>query len=237
MTAKSEACTLPDPLSELPKFSETTHEMARLTGRLMAPSLKSGFSEILVAKRVCAPIAAELLLALGRDADEVASALRYMIADETRLSTGEGRSLPSDLEASVREIYDEALAAEPESTLYRLDEKHVKWMMDFRMDIFHDESKHRGRPHVRVVLQDGTINISIEPEPKVLAGIRDLRGEAAAIKSVRENYTALLDFWNETRPDDQKLPPVAAKASTKTNAPKRKGGGRLTGRSRSKTKT
>jgi hypothetical protein len=75
------------------------------------------------------------------------------------------------------------------------------------MEIFHDESKHRGFPHVKVTLQDGDINISISEEPAVVAGKRGLRGEAAAIKAVKKHREAPEAAWDKSRPDDQELKP------------------------------
>lgn len=196
---------------DLPTFSELELEIAGLTGHLMAPAIKLGVAGLETARIVCYPLAAEVLKRAGRDPDEVDQALAKALSGVAQPHEGEGVSLPDDVETLVRETYDDALASEPPGTLYRLDEKWVQSVSEFRMDIFHDESKHRGRPHVRVTLPDGHINISLEDPPEVLAGKRGLRGEAAAIKAVKEHRKSLLKFWKKTRPDDQKLPPKPKK--------------------------
>lgn len=196
---------------DLPVFSELELEMAGLSGHLMAPAIKLGVADIETARTVCYPLAAECLKRAGRDPDEVDKVLEKALLGVAQPHEGEGVSLPDDLETLVRKTYDDALASEPPGALYRLDEKWVQSISEFRMDIFHDESKHRGRPHVRVTLQDGHINISIEDSPEVLAGKPGLRGETAAIKAVKKHRESLLKFWMETRPDDQKLPPESKK--------------------------
>lgn len=40
----------------------------------------------------------------------------------------------------------------------------------------------------------------------MVAGKRSLRGEAAALRAVKDYKQSLLDEWHATRPDDQKLP-------------------------------
>ncbi|WP_413466448.1 hypothetical protein [Mesorhizobium sp. B4-1-4] len=58
---------------------------------------------------------------------------------------------------------------------------------------------------MKVQLQDGAINISVEDEPRVVAGKRSLRGEAAALRAVKDHKMSPLKEWHATRPDDQKL--------------------------------
>lgn len=58
------------------------------------------------------------------------------------------------------------------------------------------------RPRVRAATP-------IEDDPRVVAGKRSLRGEAAALRAVKDHKQSLLDEWRATRPDDQKLPRTA----------------------------
>ena len=209
-----------DPLGELPESPEIERRMGAVIGRLMAPSMKARVADLNEARRVCTPLAAEILVFLGEDRREVAGALARMLQGDAQVPIGSGHALPPKLARQVREDYDAALADEPADAVYRLDEKHVKDITDFRIDIFHDESKHRGRPHVRVALEGRHITISIEKDPEVLAGPRNLRGEAAAIRCVRDNRKRLKAFWKKTRPDDQKLPHAARSSKTATTKSK-----------------
>jgi hypothetical protein len=113
--------------------------------------------------------------------------------------------LPPKLMAELREDFDARQSGigtgEPELLL----EFVVKGIADFRIDLYPNESQHRGRPHCRVHLQDGPINVSLERPPIVLAGRRNMRGEAAALKCVEANLSKILQAWADTRPDTQKL--------------------------------
>lgn len=52
-------------------------------------------------------------------------------------------------------------------------------------------------------------------EPRVVVGTRGLRGEAAALRAVNENWTSQIDVWHTTRPDDQQLRKTANHESPK----------------------
>src|SRR3546814_7789067 len=70
---------------------------------------------------------------------------------------------------------------------------------------YSNESKHPGRPHVTIVLGDEGINVTIEAEPVVLVGNKRARGLKAARASVGADHVALLQEWDASRPDDQRL--------------------------------
>jgi hypothetical protein len=88
----------------------------------------------------------------------------------------------------------------------------VKANTGFKMILYPNESQHAGFPHVKVQPQDGAINISIGDEPRVVAGKRSFRGEAAALRAMKDHRKSLLKEWHATRPDDQKLPNAANSA-------------------------
>lgn len=180
-------------------------ELADRVGREAAPLINGGM-DLKAAIAVAYHQAARMLKNEGRPAEEVDTAVALALGRLQAPPIGQSEALQEPLLAAVEEAYFAELELAPADEAVRLDEKWVKSVSEFRMDIFHDESKHRGFPHVRVQLQDGPINISIGENPEVIAGTRGLRGETAAIAAVRKNHVALKAFWDATRPDDQKLP-------------------------------
>ncbi|WP_105434802.1 hypothetical protein [Neorhizobium tomejilense] len=117
--------------------------------------------------------------------------------------------IPADLEIEIDSDLRAFLEEEPESSMRRLDEKHVDWIKELRVEIYLNESQHRGRPHVAVFLPDGKISVSLQDPPVVLTP-KQLRGEASARKVVEKHLVRLLKLWETTRPDDQRLPPSAS---------------------------
>lgn len=72
-----------------------------------------------------------------------------------------------------------------------------------RVEIWPNESQHRGRPHCRVSKPPKAASFTI-PDGQLLVG--DLRpDEREATKLVQSHGQQLLDLWNRMRPDDQKL--------------------------------
>jgi hypothetical protein len=98
------------------------------------------------------------------------------------------------------------LAEEPQDSVRRLDEKVVNWIAEHRVEIYFNEGQHRGRPHVAIVLPDGKVSVSLE-NPPVLLTPHGYRGEASALRVVNKYRERLQQLWDDTRPDDQKLPP------------------------------
>ncbi|MET3794506.1 hypothetical protein [Aquamicrobium terrae] len=79
-------------------------------------------------------------------------------------------------------------------------------------DHFHAMPHERFDAFIRAVFDEGPIIISIEDEPRVVAGKRKLRGGAAALRAVKENKESLLVEWHASRPDDQKLTSITNSA-------------------------
>jgi hypothetical protein len=73
------------------------------------------------------------------------------------------------------------------------------------VEIYFNEGQHRGRPHVAVVLPDGKVSVSLEDPPTLLTP-HGYRGEASALKVIKKHLIRLKKLWDDTRPDDQKLP-------------------------------
>ena len=113
--------------------------------------------------------------------------------------------IPADLARQIATDLETALAQEPADGWQRLDEKVVDFISEARVEIYFNEGQPRGREHVAVVLQDGKVSVSLE-DPPVLLTKNGYRGEASALKVVARHRTALRALWDDTRPDDQKLP-------------------------------
>ena len=114
-------------------------------------------------------------------------------------------ALPSSLATELANSLRDALADEPEGQPQRLDEKLISEIPELRVEMYMNESQHRGRPHVAVSLPDGKISVSLDDPPQVLTPHR-LRGEASALQVIAKYRLRLLEIWSDTRPDDQRLP-------------------------------
>lgn len=126
---------------------------------------------------------------------------------------------PQDLISFPATLHDELvadlkaqIATEPPLTKQRLDERLVKEISEFRVEMWSNESQHAGRPHVRVHLKGGAISVSLDAEPENLTPRGGLIGEASALKAIKKHRTTLLNLWNATRPDTQRLE-VSTRAS------------------------
>jgi len=115
--------------------------------------------------------------------------------------------LPEDILKNIRLAFEAELQHEPYTSAQLLFERHIKEITEFHVEMFSNEGKHPGKPHVRVRLKDGYISVSLDDTPVVLTPNKGLRGEAAALKVVKDNLDVLRPKWQETRPDTQKLPP------------------------------
>ena len=119
---------------------------------------------------------------------------------------------PNDLILFPPNLYEELITDlkaeivnEPPLALLRLDERIVKEISEFRVEMCSNESQHAGRPHVRVHLKNGAISVSLDPEPQNLTPRGGLIGETSALKVIKKHRQMLLDLWQQTRPDTQKL--------------------------------
>tara|TARA_B100000965_G_scaffold405585_1_gene440249 strand:+ start:1847 stop:2209 length:363 start_codon:yes stop_codon:yes gene_type:complete len=84
-----------------------------------------------------------------------------------------------------------------------LTEKQYPEINDFKVSVFPNESKHPGRPHCQVRIDSKTATFDIN-DGSVLAG--DVgRWERTVREVLLGHKDGLLAFWDETRPDDQRL--------------------------------
>ena len=195
---------------EVPKFSRVELALGERVGKVAAPLINQGMplEEALTAAY---PIAARQLIDAGEDVREVETALSRQLNGRGVLPEHDTFEISEALHAALMKSFDDGLVMLPEG-LVRLDEVTVKADTGFKMVLYPNESQHAGFPHVKVQLQDGAINISIEDEPRIVAGKRSLRGEAAALRAVKDHKKSLLEEWHATRPDDQKLSKTANSA-------------------------
>jgi len=152
-----------------------------------------------------------LLVAEGATAEQTARARR---ATKTLFEIIEAEDLvpiPPDLVAHIARDLPIFLDEESETALRRLDEKHVDWITEARVEMYFDEPKHRGRPHVAIVLPDGKISVSLEDPPVILTP-HGYRGESAARKVVAKYRVRLKALWDQSRPTTQQLNAAARKA-------------------------
>ncbi len=84
-----------------------------------------------------------------------------------------------------------------------LIEKTYPEIDQFKVEIFPNESQHRGRPHCRVTTDKGAVTIDFLTG-EVLAGDAG-HWTRTACKTVVQHKDGLLALWNATRPTDQKL--------------------------------
>jgi len=144
------------------------------------------------------------LFAHGATEEQVRSAVEKQKAILGIVEQSDLADIPNELQLEITDDLRNQLNDEPEDMLRRLDEKLIPEITECRIDIYLNESQHRGRPHVVVTLQDGQISVSLEDPPKVLTP-HGYRGERSAQKVVKKHLKRLLEIWYETRPDDQKL--------------------------------
>ncbi|WP_287203223.1 hypothetical protein [Mesorhizobium sp.] len=192
---------------ELPNISRVELALAEFAGKAAAPLLRGGMS-LEEALAIAYPIAAKQLIEAGEEECEVETALIRQLDSAGTLPEHKTVAISEPIHAALMESFERALETLPEGPV-RLDEAIVKANTGFKMILYPNESQHAGFPHLKVRLQDGDINISIEDEPRVVAGKRGLRGEAAALRAVKDHKKSLLDEWHATRPDDQKLEAAA----------------------------
>lgn len=145
------------------------------------------------------------IFAAGATTEQVDAALADLKICLGIIEASDIVAIPTDLASEVTRDLQEALAEEPEGHLRRLDERWIKSIAEARVEIYSNEGQHRGRPHVVVILADGKVSVSLD-DPPVLLTPHGYRGEASALKVVAKHRTRLRQIWDETRPDDQRLP-------------------------------
>lgn len=146
--------------------------------------------------------AADDLIEQGFPAEDVLREMEKVRPPERKTQASEyelSESLAGQLEAEL------AQAWEDDDALEHLTERTSKVVKEFKVMFRSNESQHRGRPHVVAVLHGLEVSVSLDDPPTVLAPKGRIRGAAAALKVIGKNRTALLNEWNKSRPDDQKL--------------------------------
>lgn len=158
------------------------------------------------------------LLAAGATPEQVTAALEAKKALFEIIEPTDCVKIPDDLASQINADIETALSKEPEESFRSLNEKVVRWITECRVEMYHNEGQHRGRPHVAVVLPDGKISVSLENPPIILTP-NGYRGEASALKVVKKHLRRLRKLWDDSRPDDQKIVrrKKAAKVSKKQN--------------------
>jgi len=116
-------------------------------------------------------------------------------ADLTPLPLDLQTKLTTELEAEIHK----------ESGPELLAERHIREITEYKVEMWSNESKHAGRPHVTVTVRGVQISVSLDEEPKNLTPKGTIVGEASALRVVKKNRERLLQIWEETRPDTQKL--------------------------------
>jgi hypothetical protein len=111
---------------------------------------------------------------------------------------------PPDLQAELVADFQGEIANEQPPSAERLDERVIKEISEFKVEMWSNEGKHAGRPHVRVHL-NYVISVSLDNEPENLTPSGGLVGEASALKIIKRNLDMLIELWNKTRPDTQRL--------------------------------
>ena len=85
-----------------------------------------------------------------------------------------------------------------------LTEKQYSEIGDFKVIVYPNEGKHRGRPHCQVRIAGKTATFDIETCEIIVGNVDPW--ERTVRKVLLQNHEGLRDFWYDTRPDDQKLP-------------------------------
>lgn len=148
----------------------------------------------------------DALVAAGATSEQIEAVMSELKAELAIIDPAEVVTIPPDLAHEIETDLQAALSEEPLNQPQRLDERLVKWITEYRVEIYSNEGQHRGRPHVSVILPSGSISVSLD-DPPILLTPHGYRGEISAVKVVRKHRDRLLALWKETRPDDQKLPP------------------------------
>jgi len=113
-----------------------------------------------------------------------------------------GRPVPAELDKALRRTFA-TLGEIMEDGRSFLIERLFDQIKDFRCEIFPNESQHRGRPHCKMTADEKSAVFDIRTGEKLVGDLG--RWERTASKAVQLHSAALLDFWIDLRPDDQKL--------------------------------
>lgn len=191
--------------NKLPTVTPEQLDFANRMAAEMVPLVKGGM-DMLAAERQAARRVAAAILTAGTDPDNVAALLDNALR---RTDVGQ-RVLHSDILPSPG-LQERWLAAFKASGGRRLPpigilvEKRVTTPTGFPCIIYSNESKHQGLPHITILLGDDRVNVTIAQDPKVLVGNKRSPGLKAALRAVAACHVDLLQEWNDSRPDDQRL--------------------------------
>lgn len=152
--------------------------------------------------------ASKLLLAEGFSAPQVET---QMAKIKTPFGIVEPRDLiqfPAELHHKLVADLKVEIATEPPLTKQRLDERLVKEISEFRVEMWSNESQHAGRPHVKVHLKGGAISVSLDKEPENLTPRGGLIGEASALRVIKRATPNILSDSNDSSdcPGDTAVP-------------------------------
>ena len=149
--------------------------------------------------------AREVLLSEALPAEQVDEQLARVKALLEIVEPGDLVTLPEellhDLRNDLKTEVDKESAQGPQSLL----EHVISEITEFRVEMWSNESRHAGRPHVRVHLKSAPISVSLDDPPVNLTPNGRLIGEAAALKVIKKHRDRLLEIWHSTRPDTQVL--------------------------------
>lgn len=90
-----------------------------------------------------------------------------------------------------------------EDGLHELNERLYKEIEDFRVIFYSNESKHPGRPHCTIQIDGKTANYDLKSLEAIVGDLG--RWKRTVRKVLAEHQEKLLQFWEDTRPDDQRL--------------------------------
>ena len=188
---------------------EVAERLRAVTTKLAAPVINSGASDDILKTvwRAGYLPARAMILEEGATKSQVDKAMEAfkLLADIDE--PGDFVAMPGELFEAIRADYFAELAIEPALKIQRLDERIIAEIGEFRVEMYGNESKHAGRPHVKVHLQDGAISVSLDDPPENLTPRGGMRGERSALKVIAKHRDELIILWHETRPDTQRLNP------------------------------
>jgi len=145
-------------------------------------------------------------VAQGANSDSIERYLADFKKRTDLIEAHEFVAFPGDLQHDIFTDYTRDLPNELPLDRQRLDERWVKEITEFRVEMCSNEGPHAGRPHVRVHLKDRAVTISLDDPPQTLTKSGGLVGEQTALKVVAKYRNRLLKLWYQTRPDDQRVP-------------------------------
>lgn len=86
-----------------------------------------------------------------------------------------------------------------------LAEKTYPEITEFKVEIFPNEGKHRGRPHCKVTTDKGAVTIDLHTIEIIVGSAGHWEGTIQKVLGQECHKNALLNLWNNTRPNDQRL--------------------------------